>query len=199
MGDMADFFLEEVCMEEMDRVDRYYANPVDSKGRFTGAGMDEDGNYPQDEEVRNSPAFYEILNFDNMQSVIKQAASELEILDLRGSITQGGESRSGCSTSKQKMPDLDSKWFRDRFKTFEMMKGFAKFHRDRGFLSAKQRNIVDTNWIGGSDKFIADLHQFGHDDIISKYEEISDKLVLIQKKYYSHRENCRVASVIRFI
>jgi hypothetical protein len=201
MGDMADFALEEVYIAETDRVDRYYANPVDSKGRFTGEGMDEDGNYPQDEEVRNSPAFYEELNFDKMESVIREASLQLDIKSAPYSNIEripkpnerltpfelfGEKEHNHTVVIKGKMPELDSTWFRDRFKTFEMMKGFAKFHKDRGFLSVNQRAIVDTNWIGGSDKFIADLQKFGHDEIISKYQEVSDKLVLTQKKYYSH-------------
>ena len=49
----------------------------------------------------------------------------------------------------------------NKIKTIKLMKAFAIFYIERGFLSAKQCAIVDTNVIGGSDVFKQHLDKFG--------------------------------------
>lgn len=42
--------------------------------------------------------------------------------------------------------------------TINYLNGFKKFYKERGFLSAKQRAIIKTNYAGGDEQFIKDIN-----------------------------------------
>ncbi len=44
-------------------------------------------------------------------------------------------------------------------KTRQYLQGFVKFYKARGFLSVKQKSIIDTNFEGGSIAFIAAINK----------------------------------------
>lgn len=60
-----------------------------------------------------------------------------------------------------------------RAKTVQFLKGFAEFYYNQGYLTDKQKKVVETNWEGGSDKFLKDCDNV---DMVQKLDQYIDYL-----------------------
>ena len=156
MGDMADFtndMHEQECMDVID----YLNGEMDYEDAYDHGFLDHDadGLYEAVEDYMVDPW--------DLNGQLAVAEAQLIIARDRPNIR--ATRITSESTYQRIVPETGEivpMSISDSEKTtLKFLHGFATFYLERGFLSDKQKAIVETNWKGGAERFI---HMLDNDD-----------------------------------
>ncbi len=140
MGEHADYELEEVAHMH-DLREQYVQGHLSMEQSYDLGFID-----PVGVEQNLDNAYDTAPEPWGLDAQLKNQQQSFTLAQLRSEVTYPNQSQASIL---------------NRLKTIKLIKDFAKFYIDRGFLSAKQCAIVDTNVIGGSDAFKQHLDKFG--------------------------------------
>ena len=146
MGEMADFALDQTIEEEMYRADAYHA-PIGSElwVEFQEA-------YGCDPQQPIPELDYNCFTIDDLERCIARDLLILErsIHRSNGTALEINSQHNGALiTLRSKCKKYAVAW--------SMRAGMVRTFRETGTLSIKQRNWMQTNYRGGTDKFIEDM------------------------------------------
>ena len=154
MGDMTDYTLEGVIQAEAQRAD-YKSGFMSDEDAYDLGIIDEMGAPQEPHHLADVNPF--ALDYE-------EVAAQLDIVDNESHV--GFNCYGDVFTAKYTVKDIKAK-----SKTYQYLLGFAKHYKNKGWLSNKQKAVVETNWKGGSSKFISDL-ETSADEIIKVLEDI---------------------------